>query len=226
MSRRRSRIFSASDNGDNRCYSAQMNAPFRIDLSRSGDRPERAVRARFTVDDYYRMSDLGILDRLGRTELIDGGIIVLNAHYIGHARIHDAIHSALKEAIKRSGAGLEALFETTAELSSHDGPLPDITIFDSSKIKDIQRGIPLDAIRMIAEVANSSARRDLGAKRKLYASRSIPEYWVAVLKTATIERFADPVDGDYKRHDSFAFADAVDSVTLPGVGIRAGTLSA
>ena len=215
-----------SDNGDNHCYSAQMNAPFRIDLPRSGDRPNRVVRARFTVDDYYRMSDLGILDRLGRTELIGGGIIVLNAHYIGHGRIHNAMYLALIGAIKESKAALEVLFETTAELSSHDGPLPDITIFDSSKITDTQRGIPRDAVRLIVEVANSSARRDLGAKRKLYASRNIPEYWVAVLKTATIERFADPVDGDYKRHDSFAFADAVDSVTLPGVGIPAGTLSA
>ena len=203
-----------------------MNAPFRIDLPRSGDRPNRAVRARFTVDDYYKMSDLGILDRLGRTELIGGGVIVLNAHYIGHGRIHNAMYLALIGAIKESKAALEVLFETTAELSSHDGPLPDITIFDSSKITDTQRGIPRDAVRLIVEVANSSARRDLGAKRKLYASRSIPEYWVAVLKTATIERFADPVDGDYKRHDSFAFADAVDSVTLPGVGIPAGTLSA
>jgi Uma2 family endonuclease len=202
-----------------------MNAPFRIELPRSGDRPNRAVRARFTVDDYYRMSELGILDRLGRTELIDGGIIVLNAHYIGHARIHDAIHSALKEAIKRSVGELEALFEATTELSAHDGPLPDITIFDSSKITDTQRGIPRDAVRLIVEVANSSARRDLGKKRKLYASRGVPEYWVAVLKTATIERFADPVDGDYQKHDSFAFADAVDSVTLPGVGIAAGTLT-
>ncbi len=195
-------------------------------MPRTGERPNRAVRARFTVDDYYRMSELGILDRLGRTELIDGGIIVLNAHYIGHARLHDVVYSALKDAIKRSATRLEVLFEATAELSAHDGPLPDITIFDSAKITDTQRGIPRDAVRLIVEIANSSARRDLGAKRKLYAARGVPEYWVAVLKSATIERFPDPADGDYKRHDSFAFADAVDSVTLQGVGIPAGTLAA
>ncbi len=220
MSRQRSRIFSTGDNRNHHCYLLTMNAPANIQS------PSRPIRARLTLGDYYQMSEMGLLDRFARTELIDGEIIVLNAHYIGHGRIHNAMYLALIGAIKESKAALEVLFETTAELSSHDGPLPDITIFDSSKITDTQRGIPRDAVRLIVEVANSSARRDLGAKRKLYASRSIPEYWVAVLKTATIERFADPVDGDYKRHDSFAFADAVDSVTLPGVGIPAGTLSA
>jgi Uma2 family endonuclease len=197
-----------------------MNAPARIQsLSRS-------VRARLTINDYYQMNDMGLLDRFGRTELIDGEIIVLNSLYIPHARTHMRVLLALNQSVVTSGLPIEVLGELTAELGPVDGPLPDITILDSEVAAGAMQGVPKAALRLVVEIADSSARRDLGKKRKLYASRDVPEYWVVVISKGTIERFADPVDGDYKRHDSFAFADAVDSVTLPGVGIPAGTLSA
>ena len=197
-----------------------MNAPANIQS------PSRPIRARLTLGDYYQMSEMGLLDRFARTELIDGEIIVLNALYIPHARTHMRILLALNTSAERSELPLEVFGELTAELSPFDGPLPDITILDSVIAASATQGAPKAALRLIVEIADSSARRDLGKKRKLYASRDIPEYWVVVIPKGTIERFADPVDGDYKRHDSFAFADAVDSVTLPGVGIPAGTLSA
>jgi Uma2 family endonuclease len=197
-----------------------MNAPARIQsLSRS-------VRARLTINDYYQMNDMGLLDRFGRTELIDGEIIVLNSLYIPHARTHMRVLLALNQSVVTSGLPIEVLGELTAELGPVDGPLPDITILDTEVAARAMQGVPKAALRLVVEIADSSARRDLGKKRKLYASRDVPEYWVVVISKGTIERFADPVDGDYKRHDSFAFADAVDSVTLPGVGIPAGTLSA
>ena len=186
--------------------------------------PKRPMRARLTVSEYYRMNDVGLLDRYPRTELIDGEIIVLNALYVGHSRTHKALFLALNDSINASGSTLEVLGETTTELGGHDAPLPDITIFDPAATPSLQRGIEHRAVKMIVEVANSSAARDLGVKRKLYAQRAVPEYWVAVLKTRKIERFADPIDGDYRKHDSFAFNEAVPSVTLPNVGIDAGTL--
>ena len=196
-----------------------MNAPVRFQS------PSRPARARLTLDDYYQMSAMGLLNRFARTELIDGEIIVLNALHIPHARTYMRTLLALNSSATASDLDIEVFGELTAELSPFDGPLPDISILDSHLIKNVTQGAPREAVLLIVEVASTSARRDLGKKRKLYASCGVPEYWVAVIPKATVERFAEPVDGDYQRHDSFAFADAIDSLTLPGIGIPAGTLS-
>ena len=197
-----------------------MNAPVHIQS------PSRPARARLTLDDYYQMSAMGLLDRFARTELIDGEIIVLNALHIPHARTYMRMLLTLNESVVASRLALEVFGELTSELSPFDGPLPDISILDSRLIENVTQGAPREAVLLVVEIASTSARRDLGKKRKLYASRGVPEYWVVVIPKGTVERFAEPVEGDYKRHDSFAFVDAISSVTLPGIGIPAGTLAA
>lgn len=202
-----------------RYYLPVMNAPLSHD-ARSG----QPSKARFTIDDFYRMSDTGILDRYGRTELIDGEIIVLSPLYLPHARTHTAVFRALSACSALQRPGLEILIGATTELGRYDAPMPDIILLDRAAAGDAQRGIPHDAVRMIVEVAVSTSRYDLGRKRKLYAERSVPEYWVALVKKRKLERFGVPVEGEYRRHDSFDFSNRIESVTLPGVVIEAGTL--
>lgn len=200
-----------------------MNAPFRLEARARQTRP---VRARLTLDDYYTMSEIGLLDRFGRTELIDGEIIALNALHLPHALTHKQIFKALDRSVDASALPFEVLGEVTAEVDRHNGPLPDIAIVDLAAIEDQTKGAPIAAIKLLVEVSASSARRDLGKKRKLYARGGLPEYWVAVIPQGLFVRFADPKDGDYLRRDELPFAGGIESVTLPGVGIAAGVLGA
>jgi Uma2 family endonuclease len=58
-----------------------MNAPFRTPAEQA---PERH---RFTVDDIYRMQDLGLIPPDSRFELLDGEIIDMPAEGEAHIRM-------------------------------------------------------------------------------------------------------------------------------------------
>jgi Uma2 family endonuclease len=183
--------------------------------------PDRKSLAKLSIEQYYAICDVGVFANGERTELLDGQIYVINAQYLPHARIKHVIFFALHDSLLANNSSLTVLSEATIELGKFGAPQPDIFIFDAP---DALKGAPDGSVKLVAEVADSSERQDLGKKLKLYARGAIPEYWVAVLRTRRIERFTQPVGDKYLQHDSFVFGDVVESVTLPGVGLSSGLL--
>ena len=174
--------------------------------------PQRRRRAaRFTVDQYYTIADTGVLDELGRTEM--------SPQHMPHMRAIFALIFALHEAVK-GRPDLDVGGQASIELGAHNVPEPDVFLYQPTSS---ERGVPEGAVKLAIEVADSTERRDLGRKQRLYARHGVPEYWV-VVRAQRVERFADPENGAYTRHDSFGFDEAITSVTLPFVMVPAGTL--
>jgi Uma2 family endonuclease len=183
-------------------------------------RDNRARKARLSVEQYMRIADSGALDAFGKTELIRGEIRVVNSQYMPHMRAKLALYRALYAAVTELALPLEVGSEGAARLGDDSMPEPDVFICAPTN----ELAAPASAIKLVIEVADATVRQDMGPKRRLYAEHAIPEYWVVLLNKRRVERFADPRDGDYARQDGFGFGDAVDSVTLPGVRVPAGTL--
>lgn len=208
----------ATGGGDRRArprYSPAMSAELIM------PRDNRARKARFSVEQYLLMNDAGALDAFGKTELIRGEIRVVNAQYMPHMRAKLALYRALHAAVAEAGLPLEVGSEGATRLGDDNMPEPDVFIFAPTD----ELAVPARAICLIVEVADATARQDLGPKRKLYAEHGIPEYWVVLLTKRRIERFAEPRNGDYARQDGFAFGETVDALTLPGVSLPAATLA-
>lgn len=185
-------------------------------------RPDtRPRKAKLTIEQFYLINASGAFDDYAKTELLDGEIHVVNSQFLPHMRVKRDIFTALQASVDALGSELEVGIEGAVELGAHNVPEPDVFLFDA---RDAERGVPDGSLRLVVEVADSSERRDLGRKKRLYARHGIPEYWVAVLRTRTITRFADPIGNDYARQDSFTFDHGVTSLTLPGVAIAAGVL--
>jgi Uma2 family endonuclease len=72
----------------------------------------------------------------------------------------------------------------------------------------------------MVEVADTSARFDLGRKKQLYAEHAIPEYWVITKKL--IHRFWSPADGEYRHSDERNFGLPIESATIPGLEVESG----
>lgn len=183
---------------------------------------QRRRAARFTIEQYYTIADTGVLDELGRTELIDGRIEIMSPQHTAHMQTIFEMIFALGDVV-RGRSDLRIGGQGSIELGLHDVPEPDIFLYEPTTSR---RGVPASAVKLVIEVAGSTARRDLGLKQRLYARHGIPEYWVVVLRTQRVERFAAPEDGRYTRHDSFGFDEAIASVTLPYVIVPAGLLPA
>ena len=180
--------------------------------------PTTPRRARLSVEQYYAICEAGVLSDHERTELINGEIFIMNAVYRAHARVRGEIEFALRQALA-GRSDIEVLGEVTAELSPDTAPMPDISI---SKRVSGDKGIPDGALLLAIEVADTTERRDLGTKRKLYARHGVPEYWVVLVKKQEVVRFAEPLNGDYRQRESFPFGAGVESVTLDGVVLPEG----
>ena len=181
-----------------------------------GLRPEEA---RFNIGQLYALHEQDLLNEWKRIELIKGEIRTMSPQHMPHMRAKRDAFIALLPSVRE--AGYELGLEASVELGEFDLPMPDIFVYEEM---DAPRGLPGKFLKLVIEVAESTARNDLGEKLELYASFGVPEYWVVIPRKLRIERFAEPRKGTYLRHDSFGYGDSVFSVTLPSIVLPGGSL--
>ena len=120
----------------------------------------------FTVDEYYRMADAGILGPEDRVELIDGEIIQMAAvghrHMVSVNLLNDLFTSLFK------GRAIVSV-QNPLRLNKYNEPEPDIVLLKYRS--DFYRGsrfYPQDTL-LVVEVSDTTVRYD--SKTKLLAPR-------------------------------------------------------
>jgi Uma2 family endonuclease len=150
----------------------------------------------FTVDEYHRMAEAGILGREDRVELIHGVIREMSAK----KRPHVLGTIVVRELFARLLAGRASVYEEKPlELGALDSePEPDVAIYSNPDLMayGTDRTEPL----LVIEVADATVKYDLTVKAELYAGGEIPEYWVVDLVHRRLVVFRDPKDGAYRSH--------------------------
>jgi Uma2 family endonuclease len=174
---------------------------------------------RFTVKDYYRLGEIGILKEDDRVELIQGEIVMMPPIDPGHAESTD--RSLLKVG-RKLGPEFRTRCQQPVRLSGSSEPVPDISIV---REKSYRSGLPSpDDIYVIIEVSNTSLKDDLGRKKLMYAAAGIPEYWVVDLNARMLHVFARPKSGDYMEHHIHEEKEAVQSMTLKPLKLKVAEL--
>jgi Uma2 family endonuclease len=136
-----------------------------------------AVR-RFTIEEYYRLVEAGILEEDARVELLDGQIIPMSP--IGPR--HEWLIMQLRRAFERQQHGR---FETDKgrplPIPNHNEPEPDLMLYRPGAADAQHHVRPADAF-LVVEVSHTSLDHDLGPKARIYEGAKIPEYWVVDLE--------------------------------------------
>lgn len=150
--------------------------------------------AKWTLDDYHRMIETGILsDR--RVELLNREIIEMSPEGPDHAYLGDAAGDYL-ESLLRGRANVREGRPIT--LPDNSEPEPDIAVVKPlGKVYRQRHPYPEDVFGLI-EFSNSSLIKDLEPKQLIYAKAGIQEYWVANLKTSELIVFRDPQQEGYR----------------------------
>ena len=170
--------------------------------------------AKWTLDDYHRMIEAGILsDR--PVELLNGEIVTMPPEGPEHAFLG---HSG--------GKYLERLLHERAEvrqgrpitLPNQSEPEPDLAIVKPLGVVYRDRHPYAEDIFWVVEFSRTSLAKDLDAKRQIYAAASIPEYWVVNLKAQAVVVFRDPAAGDYQSQQTFSDG-SVQLVAFPDVSV-------
>src|SRR5204863_8227335 len=103
-------------------YNIDMNAATTAnDVSRVAALPHR----RFTVDEFYRMAEVGILTPRDRVELIEGEIVQMNPIGVRHAQCVDELNELLVTALQ--GAA-RVRVQNPVRLSNYSEPQPDVCV--------------------------------------------------------------------------------------------------
>lgn len=171
------------------------------------------VRHRITVDEFLILDEAGAFEDLGRVQLIEGDIFVMNAVHRPHARAQIDILIAVGLAVRALNDGLHAYAPVSTRLDEHSLPEPDVVVATWEDDKFVSR----ESIRLAVEVSSSLLNFDLGRKARLYARTGVPEYWVVDVNARRIVRMAVPEGNDYTKYDEFAFGDSIASATIDGL---------
>lgn len=154
---------------------------------------DREVLRPFTVDEYVRMLEVGILDDGEKVELLDGAIVEMSAESTPHLF---AVSMLLRHVIRGlTDEGALVTANGPLKLLPDSMPQPDVAIV-------ARRGIEVDGeypvgAGLCAEVSLTSLQRDLNRKAGIYARAGVREYWVVDLKKHLVHVHLDPRDGAY-----------------------------
>jgi len=151
-------------------------------------------RHRLSVDDYYRMAEVGILDQEARVELIDGEIIDMPPPGSLHAATVDRLMHAL---VRAADDGASVRVQNPVRLNSYSEPQPDLALLRRREdFYSEHHPRPADVL-LIIEVADTSLKFDRDTKVSLYARDGIPEIWLVDLRGRRLVRYRVPREGSY-----------------------------
>jgi Uma2 family endonuclease len=152
-------------------------------------------RRRFTVEEYYRMAETGILTARDRVELIDGEIVEMTP--IGHH--HAACVHALSALLIRALGDRAFLWPQNPVLMPRSTELqPDVMLL-RPPLSQYWARLPLPAdVLLLVEVAETSYRFDREIKVPLYAAAGVPEVWIVDLTRNVVEVFRQPAGEAYQ----------------------------
>jgi Uma2 family endonuclease len=152
-------------------------------------------RRLFTVHDYHRMVDAGILSEDDRVELIHGEILAMSP--IG-PRHNAAILRANQSLVRIVGGRALVGVQGSVRLDEYDEPQPDLYLLRPKKDFYASGHAGPSDILLIIEVADSSLEYDQGIKMHLYAETRVPEYWVSDIRNERVITYSDIQGNTYR----------------------------
>ncbi|HUN72609.1 MAG TPA: Uma2 family endonuclease [Steroidobacteraceae bacterium] len=151
-------------------------------------------RHRLTVEEYFRMAEVGLLAPEARVELIEGEIFDMPP--IGN--LHGGLTAWLHRRLLRDlGDRISVWDQVTLPLDRFSAPEPDLVVLEyrQDEYKN-KRPSPTDVFAIV-EISHSSLHHDREIKLPLYARHGIPEVWIVDVARPVIHFFHTPHAGQF-----------------------------
>lgn len=143
---------------------------------------------RFSVAQYQRMIDAGVLTADDRAELLEGYVVYKMPRNPPHDGTIQFISSTLRRVIP---TGWDLRVQLTVVIP--DGqPEPDFAVARGDSRTYLTRHPTGADVGLVVEVANTSLLRDQLDKARNYARANIPVYWIINLVDRRVEVYTQP----------------------------------
>ncbi len=152
-------------------------------------------RRRFTVKEYDRMLEVGILAEDKRFELLDGEVV----ERVPEGTPHAACISRLDRLVGRAlGDRAMVRVQHPIVVGQHSEPEPDVAIVRwRDDFYATAHPRPEDVL-LLVEVADSSLLLDRNRKLPIYAAHGVADSWLVDLPARRVEIHRDPTPDGYR----------------------------
>jgi Uma2 family endonuclease len=160
---------------------------------------------RFTVAQYERMVDLGIIDDRSAVELLEGYVVLKMPQNPPHSVCVQRVNRVLLRAVP---AGWDFRPQSPIRLADSE-PEPDFAVVRGTADDYAARHPEPADIGLLIEIANTSLQRDTTDKTRVYANAGVGAYWVVDVTNRVIHVYRQPTAGGYTARAQYGTADAV-----------------
>jgi Uma2 family endonuclease len=175
------------------------------------------TRRLFTVDEYYRMAEAGILCEDDRVELIEGEIIEMPPIGSPHASVVARLNSLFPRRLTPEVAIVA--IQTPIRLGGRTEPVPDICLLKPRSDFYSKEHPDASDVLLLIEVSDTTLAYDTGRKQALYADAGISEYWVIDVNGRRIEVYRGPASGNYKQRLIMQPGESIAPLAFPDLTI-------
>ena len=165
---------------------------------------------RWTLDEYHEMIEGGYLDEDDRVELLEGWIVPKMPHNPEHDLAIEDVEDQVSPLLpKEWKVRIQSSLSIPAVESE---PEPDLVVCVRQAQRRRRHPRPADTA-LVAEVSDTTLRRDRTLKQRVYARGRIPIYWIINLDDRQVEVYTDPTGPAkkprYRRKRIFRNGDSV-----------------
>jgi len=176
---------------------------------------------RFTVEEYHRLAESGVLQEDERVELLNGQIIdmmPIGPFHGGSVNwfaeiFHDLSHRRWITST-----------QNPVRLGPHDEPQPDLLLLrPRADFYRAQHPGPTD-VYLLVEVSDSTLLIDRAEKLPVYARAGISEVWIVNLPERMVEVYRTPVNGSYTEAQKVRPGEPLAPAAFPDAAIDTAAL--
>lgn len=171
---------------------------------------------RFSVGEYRRMGEVGILGEDDRVELVDGRLVEMAPIGTRHLACVVALTHLLVES---SGGRWFVSAQNPVSLGERDEPQPDLSLLTRRPRPDAPAPPGPEDVLAVIEVSDTTLSYDRNVKLPLYANAGIPEAWVVDLRGRKVEVHHGPGKGGYRDLWTFGPGEKISSAVVGGISL-------
>ena len=173
---------------------------------------------RFSVAEYHKLIEIGILTEDDNLELLEGYLV----HKMSRNPPHDAaIQKIMKKLFRLLPPDWDLRVQSAITLSTSE-PEPDLAIVRGDENNYVARHPGPADIGLVIEVADTTLVGDRADKGRIYARAGIPCYWIINLVDRQVEVYTAPSGATatpaYGQRQDFATGDDI-ALTLDGATV-------
>ena len=176
----------------------------------------------WSVEDYHKLSEFGLLAPDERTELISGQIVIMAAKGTLHVIALQLLALQLDDFLRNQPYLVRT--QDPIQLDDSSEPEPDLVVVKGDILTYANHHPYPEDVQLVVEIADTTLQQDCEVKDKLYAEANIAEYWVVDLRNRQLHIFQQPTPAGYDSHLILREGNPVSPLAFPDLTLAIASI--